>query len=231
MKVVLGKLGALLAGAAMFCIAFVVNILGTMQLTSELYENGPDWMDAVENWPLVVGYDYVREIFLWGYPSVVAIATIAVFWRGRPSEIGRTVLYLLLLAVIGPLTFINYAQSDQWLNLWVQAGFNVFVAFVGYVIVLQLQRLNSKAADVMALQSLAVFGIAALLIALPLFYSTIFLSTALGFLDHHQVAMISAKAPLVLAGGLGGLVTFLGHLGKLRRPAADLDPAIEKSAS
>ncbi len=224
MRVVLIKLGALAAGAVMFSVAFFINTIGARELANYLYMEGPDWIDSEINWPLVIGYDQIHTIFLWGYPAIVAITTIAVFWNGRPSELGRTVVYLLLLAVIGPLTFINYLQSDQWLNLWVQAGFNLFVAFAGYVVVLKLQRLDSKAADVLALQSLAIFGITSLLIALPLFYTTIFLSTALGFLDHKQIAEIGEKAPLILAGGLGGVATFLGQLAKLRKPAADPAP-------
>lgn len=224
MRIVLIKLGALAAGAVMFCIAFFINTIGAAALANYISIHGPEWIDSETNWPLVIGYDHIRALFLWSYPAVVAITTIVVFWNGRPSESGRTSLYLLLLAVIGPLTFINYLQSDQWLNLWVQAGFNLLVAFAGYVVVLHLQRVNSGAADVLALQSLAVFGITALLIALPLFYTTIFLSTALGFLDHKQVAAIGEKAPLVLAGGLGGVATFLGQLAKLRNPAVEPAP-------
>ena len=174
MRIVLIKLGALAAGAVMFCIAFFINTIGAAALANYISIHGPEWIDSETNWPLVIGYDHIRALFLWSYPAVVAITTIVVFWNGRPSESGRTSLYLLLLAVIGPLTFINYLQSDQWLNLWVQAGFNLLVAFAGYVVVLHLQRVNSGAADVLALQSLAVFGITALLIALPLFYTTIF---------------------------------------------------------
>jgi hypothetical protein len=231
MRFALIRLGALAAGALMFCIAFLINIIGASALANSLYMEGPDWIDSDINWPLVVGYDQLHAIFLWSYPAIVAIATITVFWNGRPSELKRTMLYLLLLAVVGPLTFINYLQSDQWLNLWVQTGFNLFVAFAGYVVVLHLQRIKSKAADVMALQSLAIFGITALLIALPLFYSTIFLSTALGFLDHKQIVAIGEKAPLVLASGLGGVVAFLGHLANLRRPGDDPAPAEPRRSS
>jgi hypothetical protein len=213
---------SLAAGAAVltFKAVYIANMLGVLLLRNYFMGEGPEWADSDVNWPLVVGYDQVFDWFATGYPLAVAAAVLATFWNGRPSEFWRTTIYLLLLAIIGPLTFINYIQSDQFLNIWLQAGFNLFVAFVGYTLVLQLQRITSRAADVQAVQSLAVFGITALLIALPLFYSALFLGFKLGLLDHKQIAEINQKTPLVFAGGIGLVVTLLATLAKLRVPSS-----------
>lgn len=210
----------LAAGAAVLTFEAVrlANILGVLLLRNYFMGIGPEWADSDVNWPLVIGFDQVFDWFVTGYPLAVAAAVLAAFWNGRPSEFWRTTTYLLLLATIGPLTFINYVQSDQFLNIWLQAGFNIFVAFVGYTLVLQLQRITSRAADVQAFQSLAVFGIAALLIALPLFYSAIFLGFKFNLLDHKQIAAINEKTPLIFAGGMGAIVTLLALLAKLRVP-------------
>ena len=46
-------LSALLAGGAMFCLAFAINIIGSDLLAHYLYSFA-DWTRSEENWPLVV---------------------------------------------------------------------------------------------------------------------------------------------------------------------------------
>ena len=226
MRGVVTKLIAAGASFVTYKMVWWMNLLGVLLLRSYFIAgDAPEWTESDVNWPLVVDYDRVGDWFISGYPIVVAAAVLAALWNGRPSEAWRTTLYLRLLAVIGPLTFINYVQSDQFLNIWMQAGFNLFVAFVGYTLVLQLQRITSRATDVQAIQSLAVFGISALLIALPLLYSAIFLGFKLGLLDHKQIGEINEKTPLIFAGGMGAIVALLTTLAKLRSPAASAPEA------
>ena len=134
-----------------------------------------------------------------------------------PREPLRIALYLLLLAVIGPLTFINYLVSDQWLNLWIQSIFNLFVAFVGYVLVLRIRQFQASSHDSKALQSFSILFIASLLVALPLFYTAIFLSFALHLVNHRQIESLSEKIPLVIAGLVGVLSVLLNNLDSLRK--------------
>lgn len=174
------------------------------------------WALSHSNFPLVVGYQRIGQIFDLAYPAVVALSTVFFFWRGIPKQTLRIVLYLLVLAVVGPLTFIKYLNSDQWLNLWVQSAFNIFVAFVGYILVLRIGEQQASSADAKALQSLSILGIASLLVALPLFYTGIFLSVALHLIDHHAVQSLSEKIPLTVAGLVGAVAVLLSNLDKLR---------------
>lgn len=214
------RLIAVVAALIVYKVVWWMNLIAVLALENYFMSgDAPEWTEPDVNWPLVVGYDQVGDWFIAGYPIAVAVAVLAAFWNGRPSQAWRTALYLLVLSVVGPLTCINYVQSDQFINIWLQASLNLFVAFVGYTLVLQLQRITSRAADVQAFQSLAVFGISALLVALPLFYSAIFIAFKLGLLDHRQIGQINEKTPLIFAGGIGAIVALLAGLAKLRSPA------------
>ena len=209
------KFIAVLLGLLLFAITFAINLVGSLMLDSHL-RRGAAWLSAKANYPLVVGYESVGKLFFYAYPAAVGIAAMAFFWRGRPRESLRITLYVIVLMVVGPLTFINYLVSDQWLNLWVQLVFNLFTAFVGYVLVLKLREVQADAADMKALQSLAILLIAALLVALPLFYSAIFLAVALHLIDHKGVQAISEKIPLAVAGAAGVVAVLLNNLDTIR---------------
>jgi hypothetical protein len=215
-KRVLIRLAALLAASFVFVIALVVIEIGSDVFSYELHRAVD--LAAKQNYPLVVDYQRVGLVFHWGYPAATALTVAFFFWRGWPREWARIILYVLLLVLIGPLTYINYLFSDQWLNLWIQAVFNVFVAFVGYTIVLKIRGQTTTAADASALRSLAILALTSLMIALPLFYTAIFLSVELHLLDHHQVDAINEKVPLIFAGGVGAIAVLLSNLDRLREP-------------
>lgn len=215
LRTVMTKLGAVVCGLLTFAVTFIINVIGSLVLTHHL-KLSPRWMQAEQNYPLVVGYEWVGQVFLYGYPAAVGVVTIFFLWRGIPKETFRIILYILILALVGPLTFINYQMNDQWLNLWIQLSFNLFVAFVGYVLVLKIRDVKPQAADLKAFQSLAVLLIAALLVALPLFYSAIFLAVALHLTDHKGVQAISEKIPMAVAGAAGIIAVLLNNMDSIR---------------
>jgi hypothetical protein len=112
------------SGTHLYLTSVVISRCWPVADASELDESMSALLDsgrglhAKENYPLVVRHDYVGHIFMYGYPAAVCIVTIFFFWRGMPKESCRIFLYILLLALIGPLTFINYMMRDQWLNLF-----------------------------------------------------------------------------------------------------------------
>jgi hypothetical protein len=214
-RLVVNKIVAVLLGLLSFALTFAINLVGSLMLDSHL-RRGAAWLSAKSNYPLVVGYEYAGRIFFYGYPAAVGITAMVFLWHGRPKESFRIMLHVLVLMVVGPLTFINYLVSDQWLNLWVQLVFNLFTAFVGYVLVLKLRDVQAEAADMKALQSLAILLIASLLVALPLFYSAIFLAVALHLIDYHGVQAISEKIPLAVAGAAGIVAVLLNNLDSIR---------------
>jgi hypothetical protein len=211
----LKKLLAILCGLVVFAITFAINMVGILMLYEHLHKGKP-WAHAQTNIPLVVGYEWVGPVFEYAYPTAVGLATMVFFWRGVPKESARIAIYVLILMLVGPLTFINYLMSDQWLNLWVQLAFNLVVAFVGYVLVLKLRDVKTEAADLKALQSLSILLIASLLIALPLFYSAIFLAFALHLIKQDGVNEISKKIPAAVAGIAGVVAVLLNNLDSIR---------------
>jgi hypothetical protein len=159
----LAKFCAVLSGLFMFALTFLINLIGADMLAGHLRRT--TWVFSSTNYPLVVDYERVGRIFLYAYPATVGVAAMFFFWRETPRQTFRIILYLLILALIGPLTFINYLVSDQWLNLWIQSAFNLFVAFVGYVVVLRIRNVPAESADAKALQSISMLFIASLLVA------------------------------------------------------------------
>jgi hypothetical protein len=213
----LTRLFAIAVGAVVFGLTFVLNEIGTNLLYRLVYQR---WTEGQSNFGLVTDYQRVGLIFYFGYPLAVGIATIFFFWNGLPKQAFRISLYLLLLAVVGPLTFINYMSSDQLINLWIQSAFNLFVAFVGYVIVLRVRSSQPSSLDGKALQSISILLIASLVVALPLFYTGIFLSVALHLMSHEQVGKIPDSVPGVVAGLAGTAGVLLTSLQKLRTDKA-----------
>jgi len=221
----LRKILACVAGLVIFGVVEELNWIGANMLAYRLPMLG-SWTWDHAGYPLVIDYYRVGMIFQLAYPAAAGIATIFFFWKGVPGQAARITIYLFMLAIVGPLTFINYLQSDQWLNLWVQGAFNLFVAFVGYVLVLKIRQFPASSVDAKALQSLSILLIASLLVALPLFYTAIFLSVALHLVDHHAVQSLSEKIPLTVAGLAGVIAVLLNNLDKLRQS----DTATKSSA-
>jgi hypothetical protein len=158
----------LLAHVVAIIVAFVVywfvrllTYIASLFLIDFLYTKAPGWSD---NWPLVVGWSQIGELLFWAYPLSVALTTAFVFWNGWPRETARLILYLLVLVIAGPLTYVNYYARDQWLNLWLQSGLNLIIAFCGYAVVLKIRNVRTNSADAIALQSLSILIITCLLI-------------------------------------------------------------------
>jgi hypothetical protein len=168
----------------------------------------------------------VGKVFFWGYPVAVGTTALFFFWSGVPRESRRIVVYILLLVVVGPLTFINYLVSDQWLNLWIQSGLNLFAAFVAYVLIFRIRHWRPTAGDLKALQSFSILLIGSLLLALPLFYTAIFIAYAVHLIGHDQIKSISDKTPLAVAGLAGIVAVLLNNLDSLRK-SSKTKPASE----
>ena len=219
MKPLWARLLAVAAGVSAFLLVLIVNFFGSLLLEKAL--RSQVWLQAAENYPLVSGYDVIGPVFMVGYPICVGVTTIFFFWKGWPTEGARLVLYLLVLGIVGPLTFINYLVSDQWLNLWIQTLFNLFVAFVGYTLVLKIRHHRAEAFDAKALQSLSVLTITSLLVALPLFYSAVFLAVAFGAVEAKDARLVGEGIPLAIAGGAGAVAAFLTHMDELRGTSSE----------
>lgn len=203
---------ALLLGTLVFLAVLIINDMGVDTVLRYTLGHG---LYSHENWPIVAGWDTIFYYFEWLYPAAVASCFVFAFWNGLPPENRRLLIYASILAVIGPLTFVNYTQSDQLIDRRVQVAFNLFTVFVGLTVVLKLKHLSPKAFDARALRSLTVLLVAALCIALPLFYTGVFGLVLFGWIDHKQAQAIGDHTALGISGAVGAIAALLENLDRL----------------
>ena len=177
------------------------------------------------NWPLVPGYKLVGGVIDVAYPLAAGVTTTALLWSGRPNMWRRLIVYLFLMVIIAPMSWVNYAMSDQWLNIWVQAGLNIIISVFFLTVVNLFRSVRLASADVIAIQSISVLMLTSFGVFLPLFYTSVFLAYAVGAINHSQVLAISDRAPLLFVGGAGAVVTFLNQLDRMRKEPATLSNA------
>lgn len=203
---------ALALGAVVFVVVIFLDEIGVDIVLHYILAYG---MYSRENWPIVAGWDTIFYYFQWLYPAMVASCFVFAFWNGIPPENRRLLIYASILAIIGPLTFVNYTQSDQLIDRRVQVVFNLFTVFVGLTAVLKLRQMKPVAADARALRSLSVLLVAALCVALPLFYTGVFGLVMFGWIDHHQAQAIGDHTALGISGAVGAMVALLDNLDRL----------------
>ena len=168
------------------------------------------------HYPLVAGRETILDVFIYGYPLVVGVCFAYGFWQGVPSEWRRTLLYLVVFLVIGPLTLINYAWEDQLLRIDVQVLLNLFTAFFGYLVVRRVLAINTSSLDGAALQSIAILSVSALFIVMPLFYSAVFSMVLFGWIDHTGAQSIGNHTALGFSGFVGVVAGLLNLRSSLR---------------
>ena len=193
--------------AALF--AFYLNQIGVTLLSS--YVQGSSLEDET-HYPLVSGYEIVAPVFLYGYPLVAGACFLYAFWQGPPTEWKRTMLYMVVFMIIGPLTFINYLHADQIVRRDVQVIFNLFTVFIGYIVVRRILKISPSAIDGAALQSITVLLVSAGFIAMPLFYSAVFLFVEFGWISHTDAQSIGKNTAGAVSGSAGmvtGVLTFV----------------------
>ncbi len=213
------RIVALLAAVIVYFCAQLIIAIGAVDLFTEIVQKAAithKWLQAIDYWPIVPGYRIVGSTIIWAYPICAGVTTAALFWRGWPQFGGRAVIYVFLMLLIAPMSWINYATSDQWLNLWVQAAFNLLMAIFFLGVVNALRSIESKAPDFLAIQSVGILMLTSFGVFLPLFFTSLFLAYAAGVLNHQQIQTIPDQAPLLFAGGAGAIATFLAQLDRLR---------------
>jgi len=217
-KAILVRLGALLAGLIVFYIALHVIVFGSQIFVYSLWHAAMQHaaLRPAKNWPIVPGARLTADVVLFAYPACAGVVTTVLFWQGWPKFWGRAIVYSLVVVLILPISWINYARSDQWLNVWVQAAFNLALAVFFLMIVQGLRNIEPKAPDAKAMQIIGVLMLASFGVFLPLFFTAVFLAYASGMVTHDQIRKINEQVPLMFAGGAGAVATLLGLLEKIR---------------
>ena len=193
---------------------FYLNQFGVLILYNIVW--GSFLQDSM-NYPLISGYEIIGSAFLYGYPLIVGVCFLYTFWQGPPSEWRRTILYLVVFSIIGPLTFINYLRADQIVRRDVQVLFNLFTVFIGYIIVRRVFTINPSSFDGAALQSITILLVSAGFIVMPLFYSAVFLMVLFGWIDHTHAQSIGNKTSLSVSGSVGAVIGLLNFVQDYRK--------------
>ena len=120
-------------------------------------------------------------------------------------------MYLVIFLFIGPLTYFNYYHADQIIRPEVQFFFNLFVIFVGYIVVLRVLAISPASRDGVAFQSIIILLTSGGMIILPLFYSAVFLMVLFGWIDKEGAKAIGEHTALGIA-GFSGVVAGLLNL-------------------
>ena len=197
--VVLGLLAfSLCIVYSLFGVFFVNSIVGIIGYSSETTK-------------IVSDSDAIVYVGIFVYPLILSLCFLYTFWQGPPSELRRAILYLVIFLVVGPLTYFNYYHADQIIRPGVQFFFNLFVIFVGYIIVLWALNLSPVSRDGTALQSLIILLTSGGMIVLPLFYSAVFLMVIFGWVDEESAKAIGDGTALGIS-GFSGVVAGLLNL-------------------
>ena len=214
LKIVLRRSLAIVIGLVVFVISLIYDFLGTQTLAVFVFIHSS--MSSADNYPTVAGWRFLFGIFEYGYPVAVALTTSYAFWDGFPKERKRLLFFILLFGAIGPLTFINYIQSDQLVDRKVQVLFNLVTIFISYVLVLNIQALNPTSKDGLALQSLSIWLLTSLGIMLPMFYTIVFGLVIFGLMSLKTAQGLGDQTAIGISGAIGAVIATLNALKSLR---------------
>ena len=101
------------------------------------------------------------------------ISLIVLFWERRPTRMRIAIIYWIFLALILPLSVLNYWSGDIFVSRWKQAIVDVVLAFLGLVAVGHLIQLHLTSIPSRVLQAFAIFFLMFQAVFLPLIYSLI----------------------------------------------------------
>jgi len=89
------------------------------------------------------------------------------FWTVRPTKRASQFAYCALLAVLFPMSAVNFATGDNLMHRWAQVLLDLALVFVGLVTAIYLARLRPMSAAGAALQSMIMFLVVLQAVFLP----------------------------------------------------------------
>lgn len=202
-RIIASVLGLLAAS-----LSFFYNIIGVLVVNLIV---GTLTTYSSDTTKLIPDSGTIVYVVMFVYPLIVGLCFLYAFWQGPPSELRRTILYLVIFLFIGPLTYFNYYHADQIIRPEVQFFFNLFVIFVGYIVVLRVLAISPASRDGVAFQSIIILLTSGGMIILPLFYSAVFLMVLFGWIDKEGAKAIGEHTALGIA-GFSGVVAGLLNL-------------------
>jgi hypothetical protein len=187
--------------------AFTLNVGGPLSEAGAMRPPG-DPSARFFYWFLIVGVALAAGM----------ITTILLLYR-TPGFVRRTIVYLSLLAVAGPLTWLNYNLGDLVLPRFLQWGLDLYVIAIGALCIHLLGRLPSPQPDLRIFKLLAIALLACCAVAVPSFFALLWLMDALGVVSPGATRAVS-WVHLTGAGALvSAVVAALNYKRELRKDA------------
>jgi hypothetical protein len=146
-------------------------------------------------------------------PTVGFIVSLPVIsyllWDSSNHTWRRGVLYMVVVLVIGALSYANYISFDSLAPLWFQAILNVVLAFAASMSIILLWYVEFKTAEARVFKYAAIFGLGAFGVLAPLLFSLIYLGARLHFASKNQEILVFSNNAVALACAVGGLILAL----------------------
>lgn len=99
------------------------------------------------------------------------VSLVALFWDRNPIEKRAPIIYGTFLALVLPLSVINYFGGDQLVSRWKQAALDVVLVFLGAMCVVYLIRIKLHSTTAHVLRAMAVFFVVGQAVLIPALYA------------------------------------------------------------
>jgi len=164
---------------------------------------------TIPGWSVPQNRSDFYAFFALGLCIAAGLSVTAFLWSPRPGYSVRLAAYVLLLAMLLPISVYNYAHADYLVNRSAQALFNILLVFGGAVVVTELLLVRSSARDLLVLQVLAVFALSLTAVFIPATFSVVWLLNALGIVTATSANSISLPTLSTVSGVLSAAVAYL----------------------
>ena len=168
--------GAVSLGSLVFSILGGASIV---TLGQDLMPAGPPGTNV---FPLLIGDIYWRCSFF-GICLAATLSVVYCFWSPRPSSRRKTAAYLTFLAVLIPMSAVNWADNDYAIRRSLQAGLDGALVALGLATILELLRIRPTSSGMRALHSIIVFLLMLESVAIPGLFATVFLFNRQGVMS------------------------------------------------
>ena len=113
--------------------------------------------------------------------AVVSASVIVLFWNRRAISRGKTITYFVVLAILMPISAINFASGDKLMAVEVEVLLDVAMVFLGTMAIILLLRASADPHEVIVLKFLAIAALALETVVIAGFYAVSFLLVLQGW--------------------------------------------------
>lgn len=135
-----------------------------------------------------------------GIAAAAGLAIILIFWRPRTLEVKKTCLYLLLLFLVLPLSYVNFEAGDRLFDVRVQALLDLVLVLFGSTLLFGLSHIEVNEPILRVARAMIVFLMGLFCVLLPGAYFVLFALISFGAkIDTVGTGAVSAVSSAVSA--------------------------------